>query len=69
MGMSTIYSVGVVERYTLSNVLIQSVGSLLTAKSFGSIQTNAHLESKNGGVNKECQQQKRQLARLTRYPI
>ena len=46
MGTFTICGAGVVGKYMLSNVLIQSVGSLLIVKPPGSIQTNAHLGSK-----------------------
>ena len=50
MGMSTTYDAGVVKRYMSSNASIQHVGSLLTAKTHGSIQTNVHLESEDGGI-------------------
>ena len=50
MGMSTTYDAGVVRRYMLPNASIQHVGSLLIAKTRGSIQINARPESKDGGI-------------------
>lgn len=46
MGMSTTYDAGVVRRYMSPNASIQHVGSLLTEKIRGSIQTNVRLENK-----------------------
>ena len=69
MDMFTTYGAGVVGRYMLSNVLIRDVGSLLIAKSFGNIRTNARRGSKHGRTKKACQLQRHQRGRLTRCPI
>ena len=69
MDMSTIYGAGVVGRYMSFHGLMRRVGSLLIAKCFGNIRTNARRGSKYGRINKGWQLQKRRRVRLTRYPI